>query len=207
LDPVADQLGQPVLGNKIEHFVFAHHQIMRSVPNQKTRYARPQAASGSIEHRFRVTGFERPDSLQRLGKPHAADRLQQIIDRMQFESVHCVPIESGAKFTCGRLFVAQGTDPSQPGAILNPDSSLNTAQNRAAKNSVLHIFATGYGPLDKSGRAAVQVFTGGVPAEVQFSGPIPQFIGLCQINAVSGQVPLLVVAGNIASNGVTVWVQ
>jgi uncharacterized protein (TIGR03437 family) len=110
------------------------------------------------------------------------------------------------------LFVAQGTDPSQPGAILNQDSSLNTATNRAAKNSVLQIFATGYGPLDSSGRAAVQVFAAGVPAEIQFSGPIPQFVGLWQINArlpdgVSGQVPVFVIAENIASNGVTVWVQ
>jgi uncharacterized protein (TIGR03437 family) len=110
------------------------------------------------------------------------------------------------------IFVAQGTDPSQPGAILNQDSSLNTAANRAAKNSVLQIFATGYGPLDSSGRAAVQVFAGGVPTEIQFSGPIPQFVGLWQINArlpdgVSGQVPVFVVAGNIASNGVTAWVQ
>jgi uncharacterized protein (TIGR03437 family) len=110
------------------------------------------------------------------------------------------------------IFVAQGTDPSQPGAILNRDSSLNTSANRAARNSVLQIFATGYGPLDSTGRAAVQVFAGGIPAEIQFSGPIPQFAGLWQINArlpdgVSGQVPLFAVAGNIASNGVTVWVQ
>jgi uncharacterized protein (TIGR03437 family) len=110
------------------------------------------------------------------------------------------------------LFVAQGTDPSQPGAILNQDSSLNSATNRAAKNSVLQIFATGYGPLDSSGRAAVQVFAGGLPAEIQFSRPIPQFIGLWQVNArlpdgVSEQVPLFLVAENIASNGVTVWVQ
>jgi uncharacterized protein (TIGR03437 family) len=110
------------------------------------------------------------------------------------------------------IFVTQGTDASQPGAILNQDSTLNTLTNRAAKNSVLQIFATGYGPLDSSSRAAVQVFAGSVPAEIQFSGPIPQFVGLWQINArlpdgVSGQVPLFVVAGNIASNGVTVWVQ
>jgi uncharacterized protein (TIGR03437 family) len=109
------------------------------------------------------------------------------------------------------IFVAQGTDPSQPGAILNQDSSLNTAANRATKNSILQIFATGYGHLDSSGKAAVQVFAGGVPTEIQFSGPIPQFVGLWQINArlpdgVSGQVPLFVVAGNLASNGVTVWV-
>jgi uncharacterized protein (TIGR03437 family) len=110
------------------------------------------------------------------------------------------------------IFVAQGTDPSQPGAILNQDSSFNTAANRAARNSILQIFATGYGPLDSTGRAAVQVFAGGVPAEIQFSGPIPQFVGLWQINArlpdgVSGQVPVFIVAGDIASNGVTVWVQ
>jgi len=105
-----------------------------------------------------------------------------------------------------------GTDPSQPGAILNQDSSLNTSANRAAKNSVLQIFATGFGTLDLTGKAAVQAVAGGVPFEIQFSGPIPQFVGLWQINAwlpdgLSGQVPLFVVAGNIASYGVTVWVR
>jgi uncharacterized protein (TIGR03437 family) len=110
------------------------------------------------------------------------------------------------------IFVAQSTNASQPGAVLNQDSSLNGSANRAGRASVLQIFATGYGPLDSSQQAAVRVLIGGVPAGVLFSGPIAQFPGLWQINArvpdgVAGQVSLFVVAGNVASNGVTVWVE
>ena len=68
---------QLIFGNKIEHFVFAHDQIMRGVPNQKTGGARTQIARGSIEHRFLTAGFERAHALQRLGQPDATDRLQQ----------------------------------------------------------------------------------------------------------------------------------
>ncbi len=96
--------------------------------------------------------------------------------------------------------------------MLNQDSSLNGSGNRAGRESVLQIFATGYGPLDSSQQAAVRVLVGGIPANVLFSGPIAQFPGLWQINArvppgVTGQVPMFVVAGNTASNGVTVWVE
>jgi uncharacterized protein (TIGR03437 family) len=110
------------------------------------------------------------------------------------------------------IFVLQATDPSQPGAVLNQDSSINNKSSAAAQGSVLQIFGTGYGPLDSAGRAPVEVYLGGVPASILFSGPISQFPGLWQINAVvpagtTGQVSLYVAAGNIASNAVTVWVQ
>ena len=76
----------------------------------------------------------------------------------------------------------------------------------------LQIFATGFGPLDSSNRAAVEVYFGDIPAEVLFSGPIPQYPGLWQINArmpgaASGQVPVYLIAESLVSNAVTVWTQ
>jgi uncharacterized protein (TIGR03437 family) len=103
------------------------------------------------------------------------------------------------------IFVRQPTDPSQPGMVLNEDSSVNGSSAPAAAGSVLQIFATGIGP-------DVQVFLGGVPASVLSSAPTDQPPGGWQITArvpdgLSGQVPLFITTGNIASNGVTVWVQ
>ncbi len=108
------------------------------------------------------------------------------------------------------IFVLQPADASQPGAVLNQDSSVNGSSSPATAGSTLQIFATGYGPLDASQHADVQVFVGGLPATVLYSGPTAQYPGLWQINAtlpsgLSGQVSLYLIAGNIASNGVTVW--
>jgi uncharacterized protein (TIGR03437 family) len=110
------------------------------------------------------------------------------------------------------VFVTAAGDPSQPGAVLNQDSTANDHAHPAARGSVVQIFATGFGPLDSSGRAPVQVYFGDVPAEVLFSGPIPQYPGLWQINArapdaASGQVPVYLIAESLASNAVTVWAQ
>ena len=104
------------------------------------------------------------------------------------------------------IFVAQPGDPSQPGAVENQDYSLNTRSNPAAEGSVVQIYATGYGP----GASQVQVFFADTPAQVIYSGVVGP--GLWQINAqvpggASGQVPVSIIAGNISSNAVTVWVQ
>jgi uncharacterized protein (TIGR03437 family) len=108
------------------------------------------------------------------------------------------------------IFVLQPADPSQPGAVLNQDSSVNSKANPAEKGSVIQIFATGNGALDSNGQALVQVLVGESPAAVLYSAPVPQFAGLWQINArvpddVSGQAALFLIAGNTASNGVTIW--
>jgi uncharacterized protein (TIGR03437 family) len=110
------------------------------------------------------------------------------------------------------IFVANPADPSQPGAVENQDFSANSPANSANAGSVLQIFATGYGDLDSSGTAPVQVFFSDTSAAVLFSGPLKQYPGLWQINAriptgVTGQVPIFLVAGGLASNGVTVSVQ
>ncbi len=109
------------------------------------------------------------------------------------------------------LFVLQPADPSQPGAVENQDYSVNSRANPAVAGSILQIFATGYGPLDASGSAPVRVILGGTPAEVLYSGPVAQFPGLWQINAritttLTGQLSMYVIAGNAASNAVTVWI-
>ena len=104
------------------------------------------------------------------------------------------------------IFVSQPGDPAQPGAVENQDNSLNGSLNPATKGSVVQIYATGYGP----GSSQVQVFFADTPAQVMYSGLVGP--GLWQINAqvpdgASGQVPVSIIAGNIASNAVTVWVQ
>ncbi|MDR3703588.1 MAG: hypothetical protein P4L56_28320 [Candidatus Sulfopaludibacter sp.] len=109
------------------------------------------------------------------------------------------------------IFVLQSLDPAQPGAILNQDSTVNGAAHPAAAGSILQIFATGHCPLDGSQQAAVQVIAGSELAQVLYSGEsgVP---GLWQINAqlpadLTGQLPVYVIAGNTASNAVTVWVK
>jgi uncharacterized protein (TIGR03437 family) len=98
------------------------------------------------------------------------------------------------------IFVLDPGDPSQPGAIENQDSSINGSNSPAAKASVITVFATGYGPLDPSGAAPVQVLAADVPAQVLYSAPVTQYPGLWQINA---QLPLLggKTGGDNPSNG------
>ena len=100
------------------------------------------------------------------------------------------------------------TDPSQPGAVLNTDSSINGPGAPAPRNSILQIFGTGFAQT-------TQVFFGDTAGQILYSGPtgVP---GLWQINATlpdgaSGQLPVYAIAGggsgNTVSNAVTVWVQ
>jgi uncharacterized protein (TIGR03437 family) len=109
------------------------------------------------------------------------------------------------------LFVLNPADPWQPGAVENQDYSINSQSNPVAPGSILQIFATGYGPLDSSGAAPVNVYVAGTPAQVLYSGPVVQYPGLWQINAqlptgTTGQLSLYLIAGNMASNAVTVWI-
>ncbi len=99
-----------------------------------------------------------------------------------------------------------------PARCSTQDSKLNTAANPAKSGSALQIFATGYGPLDGSQQAQVEAVIGNLPAQVLYSGPAPGLPGIWQINAqvpagLTGQVPLFLIAGNIASNAVTVVLQ
>ena len=111
------------------------------------------------------------------------------------------------------IFVWNAANPSQPGAVENQDYSVNSPGNPAARGTAVSIYATGYGPLDSSGTAAAQAYFGDTPAQVLYSAPVAGVPGLWQINVqvpatVSpGVLPLFLVAGNVASNAVTVAVQ
>lgn len=111
------------------------------------------------------------------------------------------------------VFVLQPLDPSRPGAVENQDFTVNSSANPAAKGSVVQIFATGApGALDSTQQVPVEVLIGETPATVLYSAPVPQLPGLWQINAqvpqaISGQAALFLIAGNTASNGVTIWVK
>ena len=115
-------------------------------------------------------------------------------------------------------------------AVLNSNNSQNFGTNPAARGSFIQIYATGGGdttPALMPGEAApasgnplvltnVQptVTIGGQSAQVLFSGMAPGFVGLWQINAQIPQsvapgnaVPLVINAGGVASNTVTIAVQ
>lgn len=116
------------------------------------------------------------------------------------------------------VFSANSSGTGQ-GAILNENGSLNSAQNAAAKGSVIVFFATGEGQTDPPGTDGqiangtypkptlpVRVDMGGIQAEVLYAGAAPgQVAGLFQVNARipsnsnSGPVPVQVTVGTAQS--------
>jgi trimeric autotransporter adhesin len=121
---------------------------------------------------------------------------------------------------------------SGPGAILNQNYSVNSANNPAAKLSGIQVYASGGGQTSPAGvsgaispntaagqktqQALVTATIGGVPARVLYAGTAPGFVnGVMQVNievpagAPSGSsVPLIITVGGVNSqNGVTVAIQ
>jgi uncharacterized protein (TIGR03437 family) len=118
---------------------------------------------------------------------------------------------------------------SGQGAILNQDYSVNGSAHPAAHGSVVQIFMTGGGVLDKPGQdgqitsasplrhlaAPVTVSIGDVDAKVQFAGAAPFLVlGVVQVNASvpngvpSGDAPVVVTVGGVASQaGITVAIK
>jgi uncharacterized protein (TIGR03437 family) len=124
------------------------------------------------------------------------------------------------------VFVQDAAVPPK-GAILNQNSSLNTQSAPARRGEVIQIFGTGPGGLSAnpadgaavtgaivSTRSTPQVFIGGVPAQVEFSGLTPGQTSLWQVNAVvpnqsflNGRVPVSVFIDGVDANEVAVFVQ
>jgi uncharacterized protein (TIGR03437 family) len=125
------------------------------------------------------------------------------------------------------LFSANGSGKG-PGAILNQDSTLNSASNPAAKGSIVVLFATGAGQTSPPGvdgliassvypksLVPVSVSIGGQAAQVEYAGAAPTLVaGVLQVNAhipagvASGDVPVVINVGSTSSQpGLTVAVQ
>jgi uncharacterized protein (TIGR03437 family) len=124
------------------------------------------------------------------------------------------------------IFKKDSATPAK-GAILNQDSSENSASIPAQRGQVISIYATGPGALNSAvqdGTGAPQsplamtaitprVYIGGVETTVQFSGLAPGFASLWQVNAyvpqqsfISGKIPVQVFMNGVDSNEVTVFV-
>jgi uncharacterized protein (TIGR03437 family) len=130
-------------------------------------------------------------------------------------------LAGGAELATGQVTVVPAapgvllvspTDASQPGAVENQDNSVNSSSAKAARGSVVQIYATGNGPLDQSGAAPVTVMVNNIPAKVLYSAPVPAYPGLWLIDAqlpdsLTGQVPFYLISGNLASNPATIWIQ
>jgi uncharacterized protein (TIGR03437 family) len=125
------------------------------------------------------------------------------------------------------LFSAVSTGKGN-GAILNEDTTTNSAANPAVKGSVVVLFGTGEGqtsPAGLDGRVASAIFPkpmlplsvtiDGKDAEVLYYGAAPSLVaGVLQVNvripasASSGPVPVVVKVGDASSQpGLTVAVQ
>ncbi|MBZ2185698.1 MAG: hypothetical protein K7J46_13380 [Bryobacter sp.] len=121
---------------------------------------------------------------------------------------------------------AADSTPTSPGIIQNQDFSINRQNARARRGEIIQVYATGCGrtnPTVADGTAPTalspsvartEAFVANLPAAVQFSGAHPQFPGICQVNLVipdqpfvTGQTPLFITVGGIASNPVSVWIQ
>lgn len=123
------------------------------------------------------------------------------------------------------LFSADSTG-SGPGAILNPDYSLNSPSNPAAPGAIVMLYATGGGMTSGQNSAAklaqtaaklkaqVSATIGGQPATVLYAGAAPDEVnGMVQVNVqlppgVSGTVPVALTVGGASSQAtVTVSIQ
>jgi uncharacterized protein (TIGR03437 family) len=67
-----------------------------------------------------------------------------------------------------------------PAVALNEDGSVNSANNPAARGSIVVLFGTGEG---QSGAVSLSVMIGGSPAALLWTGPAPGLPGVLQINA------------------------
>jgi len=105
------------------------------------------------------------------------------------------------------------------GAILNPDSSLNSPSAPVARGQYLSIYATGLGAVAKQGNLStattpVTVVLNGQEVPASFAGLAPGFTGLYQVNVILPAsmppglaIPLYLKQAGQASNRVLVSIQ
>jgi len=137
--------------------------------------------------------------------PYTAAGKRSVNMEVEYKGVRSAAMQVFATPTAPAVFALDASGKGQ-GAILNQDYSVNGAGNRAARNSVVMLFATGEGETTPAGvdgkpaaeplprpKLTVRVFIGGVEAEVLYAGGAPGMVaGLLQVNA---RVPASVTPG------------
>lgn len=115
-------------------------------------------------------------------------------------------------------------------AALNQDNTLNSAENPAARGTIVQFFATGPGPVSvvpglgaaapstvplSETTATVEAFVQATEASVAFSGLAPGFVALWQLNlpipasvpvTADGTVAVFVKVNGLGSEPVAIWV-
>jgi uncharacterized protein (TIGR03437 family) len=147
--------------------------------------------------------------------------------QVEYQGVRSAPLAVPISATAPGIFTNNASGTGQ-GLILNHDYGINSANNPAARGSIVSIWATGEGVTDPpgvDGRPAVDVLPkpvatvtvdiGGQPATVKYAGAAPGMMpGVLQVNAEipasvqpGNSVPVHVTVGGVASqDGVTLAV-
>jgi len=147
--------------------------------------------------------------------------------QVEYQGVRSAPLAVPISATAPGIFTINASGTGR-GSILNQDYSINSANNPAARGSIVSIWATGEGVTDPpgvDGRPAVDVLPkpvatvtvdiGGQPAKVSYAGAAPGMMpGVLQVDAEipasvqpGNSVPVHVTVGSVASqDGVTLAV-
>jgi len=131
--------------------------------------------------------------------------------QVEYPAGRSAPREVPLRDSAPGLFTLDSSG-SGPGAILNQDSTVNSARNPAERGSVVQMFGTGEGATG----LPVAVTIDGRGAEVLYSGPAPGLVaGVLQVNArvppegaSNAAAPVVLRVGEAASQpGVTLAVR
>lgn len=92
-----DQRGQATFRSEVEYLRFGYYEVMRPAAHQEPRRCSAAAERIAEFHLTACGRWQASDSVQGIGETGAGDRLEQVIDGMQFESFDGVLIVGGAK--------------------------------------------------------------------------------------------------------------
>ncbi len=119
------------------------------------------------------------------------------------------------------LFLGSGGD----AVVVNQDNTINSESNPAPKGTIVTVYLTGIGPLDKqidtgaatppdlySARLPYKALIGGFDTSVKFLGMTPGFVGLAQANIEipnlsPGKYPIVITVNGVDSNAAPMYVQ
>lgn len=159
--------------------------------------------------------------------PYGVSSQTSLSLQVQYQGQNAPAMQIPVAATAPGLFTADRSGSGQ-GAILNQDTSLNSAANPAARGSIVALYGTGQGQTDPAGQedvipgddlgtvaSPVQVTIGGQSADVLYAGTAPTLPGVTQINVripaginPGSAVPVIVTIGGVSSQrGVTLAVQ